>query len=53
MGNCMKPRQKIHLEVDEDSYEDALDEVLETIRTQIAIDRRRRLDVRIRGHSAR
>jgi hypothetical protein len=47
----MIPRRKIELEVDEDHFEDALDEVLETIRTQIAIDRRRRLDIRIRGHS--
>jgi hypothetical protein len=47
MGNCVVPH-KISLEVDEDSYDDVLDEVLEQIRDQIAIQRGRKLDIRVR-----
>lgn len=45
MGNCVPHR--IRLDVDEDSYDQALDELLEQVRTQMAIQRGQRLDIRI------
>lgn len=54
MGNCLHAKT-ISLEVDEDQYEDALDEVLDTIRTEIAINRGHKIDFRLRttlGRSA-
>lgn len=47
MGNCL-PR-KIRLDVDQDHYDDALDEILEQIRTDLAIQKRQMVDIRLRG----
>jgi hypothetical protein len=50
MGNCIPATKKtITLEVDEDVYEDALDEVLDTIRTEIAINRGYQVDFRLKA----
>lgn len=51
MGNCLP--HKIRLEVDEDSYDDVLDQVLEQIRTDLAIQKRHKVDIRLRGTRGR
>jgi hypothetical protein len=49
MGNCLP--HKIRLEVDEDNYDSALDEILEQIRTDLATQKRHKVDIRIRARN--